>query len=378
MENTQLSFLTALLGGKLSGDALTSANALLSQDPQTGEGEEFLAFLDGLLTGQEGKDIEGLPVAAGPQLAIRGQAGDEISDDLALNLSATADASETLPGLSSSQELTFARGRQFTEDPARALINTQYARTNILASSEQAGAAEAGVDADSETIPAEPSDAGAEFARDSRSKDANSRYDGLELRSTPVKPAGLAVSSPIATQAAVFEQAALETFTYANVAREVEAIDAERLSIVKAESAAGPADRSTLVNPVRDQIVAAVVARNGDNRLEIRLDPPELGRVTIGFEGDGADIVRAVVSTDTPETLDLMRRHADVFQRALEAQGFANLDLQFAEHSQRDEAEDQLVETSVQQLGDSTEETGPAQGEGPVQHVILGRLDRRL
>ena len=130
------------------------------------------------------------------------------------------------------------------------------------------------------------------------------------------------------------------------------------------------------VMPVRDQIVAAVAARPGENRIEVRLDPPELGKVTIAFEGDGPDIIRAVVYADTSQTLDLMRRHADVFQRALGEQGFENLDLQFAERGPRDNASDEAKEQLRSfRLAD---DEGPApETPGPLQYVE-GRLDRRM
>ncbi|MFN3613752.1 MAG: flagellar hook-length control protein FliK [Rubrimonas sp.] len=75
---------------------------------------------------------------------------------------------------------------------------------------------------------------------------------------------------------------------------------------------------------------AIIAARDGD-RVELRLDPPELGRVSIGIQlEDGA--LRAVVAADRPETLDLLRRHADALQRELNASGFGRADLSFADH----------------------------------------------
>ncbi len=79
------------------------------------------------------------------------------------------------------------------------------------------------------------------------------------------------------------------------------------------------------------QIVAAITNRGTDASIEIRLDPPELGRVSIDFEGRGGDIIRATVAAEAPDTLELMRRNIDILQRELEKSGLANIDLQFRE-----------------------------------------------
>jgi flagellar hook-length control protein FliK len=80
--------------------------------------------------------------------------------------------------------------------------------------------------------------------------------------------------------------------------------------------------------PVAQQIAAAV-ARASDGQVEIRLDPPELGRVQIRLE-TGDDGVRAVVLAERPETQDLLRRNADQLARDLGAAGFERVSLDFS------------------------------------------------
>jgi hypothetical protein len=80
--------------------------------------------------------------------------------------------------------------------------------------------------------------------------------------------------------------------------------------------------------PVARQ-VAAAVAQAGSGDLEIRLDPPELGRVQIRLEA-GEDGVRAVVLAERAETQELLRRNADQLARDLGAAGFARVSLDFA------------------------------------------------
>ena len=75
--------------------------------------------------------------------------------------------------------------------------------------------------------------------------------------------------------------------------------------------------------------VAVAIGRASDDKLEIRLDPPELGRVQIQLtRHDGG--IQAVVMADRPETQDLLRRHAEVLVRELGQAGYDSVSLDFA------------------------------------------------
>ncbi len=76
-------------------------------------------------------------------------------------------------------------------------------------------------------------------------------------------------------------------------------------------------------------IVTSSVARDGT--IEVRLDPPELGRVAIDFTADANGAVRAVIIIDRAETLDLVRRHIDIFKDELAKHGFGDVDMSFRE-----------------------------------------------
>lgn len=76
--------------------------------------------------------------------------------------------------------------------------------------------------------------------------------------------------------------------------------------------------------------LAAIRAERGGG-IDLRLDPPDLGRVRIQFSFERADIVVATVSSERGETLDLMRRHGDELARALERAGFESVTLAFAD-----------------------------------------------
>ncbi|RMH50425.1 MAG: flagellar hook-length control protein FliK [Alphaproteobacteria bacterium] len=75
--------------------------------------------------------------------------------------------------------------------------------------------------------------------------------------------------------------------------------------------------------------LAAAISTDRDGQVEIRLDPPELGRVRVTLSGAEGHL-SALITADRPETLDLMRRHAELLLRDLAAAGFRGADLAFA------------------------------------------------
>jgi flagellar hook-length control protein FliK len=81
----------------------------------------------------------------------------------------------------------------------------------------------------------------------------------------------------------------------------------------------------------------AAQARSGKNRFEIRLDPPELGRIDVRIEVDKDGQVTSHLRVERAETLDLLRRDAPALERALQQAGLKTSDggLQF---SLRDQA----------------------------------------
>jgi hypothetical protein len=90
-----------------------------------------------------------------------------------------------------------------------------------------------------------------------------------------------------------------------------------------------------------DQITLAI-GRANDRSVEIRLDPPELGRLQIQLNPTEAGL-QVLVLAERPETHDLLRRHAELLARDLGGAGFRDVQLDFAAGGQaapggRDEA----------------------------------------
>lgn len=95
------------------------------------------------------------------------------------------------------------------------------------------------------------------------------------------------------------------------------------LTVVAASAAvAAPADATGAGVPIEGLAVEiATRALEGKRRFDIRLDPPELGRIDVRLDvgRDGQVTSRLVV--ERAETLDLLRRDAGSLERALQSTG---------------------------------------------------------
>lgn len=82
---------------------------------------------------------------------------------------------------------------------------------------------------------------------------------------------------------------------------------------------------------VTGQVSVAIARSGGSSRkLELRLDPPELGRVEIHLSPSEKGGMQATVVAERAETHALLRRHADVLARELGDAGYADVSLSFA------------------------------------------------
>ena len=79
------------------------------------------------------------------------------------------------------------------------------------------------------------------------------------------------------------------------------------------------------------QLVAAIRTEPKSGDIELRLDPPELGRVRINLSVETADAVKAVLTVERPETLEHLRRNMNQFTEDLRAAGFESIDVEFSE-----------------------------------------------
>ncbi len=168
--------------------------------------------------------------------------------------------------------------------------------------------------------PFRPSDADGERARPDRAR-------GAEAVAAPpaADPSKSARKTPAPTAAAVgaSDDRAAEIFAAGRAAEEIAATEQTRASPGHA-AASRPIAMATGIST---QIAAAVVPGK-DGTVEIRLDPPELGRVKVTLTSTEAGVAATIVA-DRPEIADLLRRHADILQRELRGAGHEEVTLSF-------------------------------------------------
>jgi len=91
-------------------------------------------------------------------------------------------------------------------------------------------------------------------------------------------------------------------------------------------------------------------AEAGKNHFEIRLDPPELGRIEVRLDVDGDGNVTTRMIADRADTLNLLRRDAAGLERALQDAGLKTADnsLQFSlrDHSSHQQQDNNGVHTA--------------------------------
>ncbi len=95
-----------------------------------------------------------------------------------------------------------------------------------------------------------------------------------------------------------------------------------------APRAADPTHRPADPGPRAAQQVAVALAMNPDGRIELALDPEELGPVRLALTpGDGTMTVH--LAADRAETLDMLRRHTDILARELRQAGYGDVTFRF-------------------------------------------------
>ena len=119
------------------------------------------------------------------------------------------------------------------------------------------------------------------------------------------------------------------------------------------------------------QLVAAIRADKGPGAIEVRLDPPEMGRVRIEFAVDSADAVKAVLTAERPETLDHLRRNMSDLVEELKTAGFSSIEFEFSGEESTDFGDEQ------QSVHDSPEIMDMREGSRDVVYLSM-RDDAQL
>ncbi len=70
-------------------------------------------------------------------------------------------------------------------------------------------------------------------------------------------------------------------------------------------------------------VTIAARAQSGSSNFEIRLDPPDLGRIDVQLKVDSGGNVTSHIIAERPETLSLLQRQAPQLERALQDAGLS-------------------------------------------------------
>ncbi len=122
--------------------------------------------------------------------------------------------------------------------------------------------------------------------------------------------------------------------------------------------------------------ISTAISNTSKDTVEIRLDPPELGRVTISITQTDSG-VSATVTSEKAEISDLLRRHAELLSRELSKSGFSEASLEFS-HREKQQGRPTFEGGKAGLSSDSPEQAGAAATIEMIIRSQSGSLDIRL
>ena len=247
-------------------------------------------------------------------------ASSNLPDDVLAKLGIAVDAGQSDTDLTKLVETLAAPGPKPAKDtpaPAFQVPTLKLPET----STASPGAAKAGVPASTEApaaLTTDPAAAPAVAATDPAKPGLTTHIakDSKPAASEPKAAAPAAATTPVAAATSGTDAAAVPDAT----------TPATQLTIAPAVAGAR-AIHAAYQSPVQQlnlPQVAFEVARQvqaGNSRFQIRLDPPELGRIDVRLDVDKHGTVNARMTVERPETLDLMQRDQRALQQALQQAG---------------------------------------------------------
>jgi chemotaxis protein MotD len=177
-------------------------------------------------------------------------------------------------------------------------------------------------DADAETQSLLPQQSKVEHARPQSQQD-DAKLQQTDDQPKETKPAAESATSskPAVPQLTGFEPDAANTplpQTQPTLATDMASLTAGQ------QRAAVTAQTPVPVSGIAVEIAAQ--AKAGNNRFEIRLDPPELGRIDVRLDVDNDGNVKSRLIIDRADTYDLLRKDASTLERALQQAGLKTSD----------------------------------------------------
>lgn len=267
------------------------------------------------------------PVASSPQaVAATAERAITAADEAALSKNVKTEASLTPETTAKGEPQSRDRRTSGPVEPgAAASLRQPVAETLVGAAAREV-----------EAVSQSKREASSDLPVDRRSIQGGS--EGDEKATAPIKAASLnAASSQTAAQAAGFTPLLPTGGAEAQMARGLDIASLQTRADFGASavprapaSAAAAADGQNAAS----QIAAAINRASGD-RIDLRLDPPELGRVAVSLAVRD-DAMIASITADRPETEALLRRHGEELQKALRDSGFEDVSLAFGDQGDND------------------------------------------
>lgn len=148
------------------------------------------------------------------------------------------------------------------------------------------------------------------------------------------------------------------------------------LAPLTATATAAPADPPLQAQPLPKDLPGQLATAAKDNRVELLLDPVELGKVRFELSTTG-DRVQVILSVERPETLDLLRRNLDALHREFREAGFDAATLSFSSWGKgRDEGQSAPFQPMSNDDGPAHSDADPAPQ--PYRNTASQGLDLRL
>lgn len=193
-------------------------------------------------------------------------------------------------------------------------------------------------------------DTGAKGGNSSSGDNSNSgngkSQDNSQSASTATATPGSQTSNPqpqttqptVSFSTQVADNMAANTAAAANAAPNLQGVTAPSTGI-----AVGPAtDQSVAANLDTSSLAVTIAAKSveGAKQFDIRLDPPELGRVDVKLSVDPTGKAQAHLTVEKPQTLEMLQKDSGSLQRSLKDSGvdLSNNGLQFSLKNQQQSA----------------------------------------
>ncbi len=125
--------------------------------------------------------------------------------------------------------------------------------------------------------------------------------------------------------------------------------------------------------------IAVAIAQSANSRIELRLDPPELGRVQIQLNPTERG-VQVVVMSERAETGDFLRRHGETLARDLTEAGYGDVTMEFTAGGSGTPGDRDRAEAAAPRVLTMSDGSAPAPesvADTP-RAVAVGTLDIRL